>query len=288
LQLATGARTRCRREFAGVAVIASIVLAMLLWAASSAKPMSTPWTLIQGLFVVGGQVIVGLVPIVWFWRHTLARRPAISDRAWVAVGIGGWLVIQLALLAYGRGAAIAVRYMDIVLLVYPVALVAIFAFFDRARDSRFRRYAGPSAVTWVFVVVSAFAVLGYVSVVGAVDWGQSARQQEANVAAYLTTRHPDDLKATGGRGHLFDLSYPNPQRLAGILGDPEVRAILPREFRPADADNAGARSRMLLKGALAGSTASVVRLVSWIGPALLALGIGLFFAIGTRRSLPGA
>ncbi|WP_142280370.1 hypothetical protein [Mycobacterium paraense] len=286
LQMATGARRRCGREFAGVAVVAALVLAAILWSASTAKQMNTPWTLVQGLLLVGGQVIVGLVPMIWFCRRTVSRRPALSDRAWLAVGISMWLVIQLALLAYGRGAALAVRYMDIVLLVYPVGLMAILALFESARASRFGRYAGPGAVTWVFVVVAALALLGYVSAVGAIGWGESARQQVANVQTYFATRNVDDLKATGGRGHMFDLSYPNSRRLAAILADPGVRGILPHEVRPADGDNAAARSHMWLKGALADITASSVHVVLSSGPVILSVGLGLFFAVGARRSFP--
>jgi hypothetical protein len=84
---------------------------------------------------------------------------------------------------------------------------------------------------------------------------------------------------------MFDLAYPNSRRLAAILADPDVRAILPHEVRPADGDNAAARNRMVLKGALAHATAGGVRLAFLLGPALLAVGMGLFFAIGTRRSL---
>lgn len=285
LQLATNARKRCVREFAGVVVLASIALAMILWATSSEHPMSTPWMFIQGLFLVGGQAIVGLFPMVWFCHHTLARRPAIADGAWLVVGISEWVAIQLVLLAYGRGPVMAVRYMDMILLVYPVGLAAVFALSETARASRFGRYAGPGTMAWVFVVVAAFVVLGYASTVGAIAWGQATRQQEANVQAYLATRNVDDLHANGGHGQMFDLSYPQPQQLAEILDDRDIRAILPHQFRPVDADNAGARTRMLLKGSLARDTANAVHLVLAMGPALLAMGIGLFFAAGARRSL---
>ncbi len=286
LQLATKARRRGGREFAGVAVLASIGLAMIGWSVSSAHPTSTtPWTFIQGLLLVGGQSIVGLVPVVWFCLHTLKRRPDLSDRAWVAVGIGGWLCIQLVLLAYGRGASVAVRYLDIVLLVYPVALMAMFALFDGARVARFGRYAKPAAVAWVFVVAAGAAATGWISVIGAIGWGESAHQQEVDVQAYLTTRNVDELKAKGGHGQMFDLSYPHPQQLAQTLEDRDIRAILPHQFRPADADNAGVRNRLLLRGRLASGTATTVHLVLALAPVLLALGIGLFFAAGARWSL---
>ncbi|OBK43392.1 hypothetical protein [Mycobacterium sp. 1081908.1] len=287
VQLATNARKRGGREFAGVAVLAAIAVAMIVWATSSARPMSTtPWTFIQGLLLVGGQSIVGLVPMVWFCLYTLKRRPVISDRAWVAVAISGWLCIQLVLLAYGRGASVAVRYLDIVLFVYPVALMAMLSLLDGARVARFGRYAKPAVVTWVFAVTTGVGALGWVSVVGAIGWGESAHQQEVDVQTYLATRNALDLKGNGGHRHMFDLTYPSPQRLATLLGDPDIRAILPHEFRPADARNDAARGHMWLKGSLAGGTATAVRLTLAAGPALLALGVSLFFAVAARRGLP--
>lgn len=289
LQIATDVRKRCGREIAGVVVLTLIALAMILWAASIPHPISVPWTsFIQGLCRFAALVGAGFVPMVWFCYHTVARRPGISDRVWVAVGIGVWVTVQLVLLAYGRGTAIAARYLDIVLLVYPVALVAVFASLDRARASRFSRFAMQGAVTWVFIVVAAFGALGYGLVLKAVAWAEGAHQQEVNVQAYLDTRNVADLKAKGGRGQTVDLSFPDPQRLAAILADPDVRSILPREFRPTDADNAGARGRMLLKGSLAGVTGGAVGLLPVVAPGLLALGVGLFFAVGARLSIPHA
>ncbi|OBG34584.1 hypothetical protein A5673_21325 [Mycobacterium sp. E3198] len=289
IQIATNARKRCAREIAGVVILTSIAVAMIVWAASIPHPVKVPWTsFIQGLCQFAALVGVGFIPMVWFCYHAVARRPRISDRVWIAVGISGWVTIQLVLLAYGRGTAIAARYLDIALLVYPVALMAVFASFDRVCVSRFSRFAKQGVVMWVFIVVTAFGALGYGLVLKAVAWGEGAHQQEINVQAYLATRNVADLKAKGGRGQAVDLSFPDPQRLASILADPDVRAILPREFRPTNSDNAGARSRMLLKGSLAGVTAGAVRLLPVVAPALLALGVGLFFAVGARLSIPGA
>ncbi|WP_156664660.1 hypothetical protein [Mycobacterium sp. 852002-51057_SCH5723018] len=283
LQLATNARKRSVRELAAVAVLASVAVGVIMWESSGANPMSTPWTFLQGLLLFTGAIILAVIPLAWFCWHTLARRPAVSERAWILVGIVGWVAVQVVMLAYGRGNLVAPRYMDIVLFVYPPALVAVFAFADRARAARFSRYVGPGAAIWVFTVVAAGAMLGYASVLMAIEWSKSAADQAADVRSYIATGNVDDLRAKGGRGQTVDLSYPLPQLLAGILRDPEERAILPSELRPPDADNAGARNRMWLKGAPAGVTATAVRILPWISPALLALGVSLFFAVGARR-----
>lgn len=281
VQLLANARPRSRHEYAGVAVLVVTALAMIAWTASSAHALSTPWTVVQGLLLLVARVIVALVPCAWYCRHTIARRAAISDRAWVAVGICAWVAIQIAMLAYGRGTVIAVRYFDMFLFIYPVALVAVLAFADEARR---RRFAVKGAVAWVFTVVLAVAALGYLFVLGSVDWSRSAAQQVEDVRTYFATNNPDDLKKFGS-GHTFNLAYPDSRRQAGILANPDIRAILPAEFRPADADNAAVRKRLLLGGKLSAMTSVTVHAVLVSSPVLLALGIGLFFAVGTQMSL---
>lgn len=286
LQLATNCRKRSGREYAGVAAIMLIAVVMFSWTASGSHPMSTPWTVLLGLLLLTARVIIAAVPAVLFCRYTVQRRPAVSDRAWVAVGLSAWIAIQLALLAYGRGTVIAVRYNDIILLAYPVGFVALFALTDRARGTHRRRFAGPKAATaWLFAVVAVFTGMGYVAVLGAIDWNKSTRQQVVNVQTYFATGNVDQLKAKGDHGGTFDLAYPNPRRMAEVLRDPNVRAILPPEVRPPDADNAGARQRMWLKGAAAGVTATVTHVTLQIGPVLLAIGVASFFAAAARASL---
>jgi hypothetical protein len=287
LQLATRVRERHAREFVAVLVMAAIGVAMILWIEPTGDRAFDPWTFLLGFIAIAGPTIVGVilvqVPVVWYCLHILSMRPAISGRAWVVVGIAGWVGAQVATFAYGRDDVVGVRYLDVVLIVYPVALVAVLALADRAGSTRFRHFAMPAAAAWVFVMVAGIGALGYYgSVRQAVDWwGASGRQQVVNVTAYLTTGDIANLK---GKAE-FDIPYPDPQRLANVLDDPDVRAILPPEIRPADADVAHARDRMHLKGALTGVTSDAVRFVLAGGPAFLAMGLGLFFAAGALRSL---
>ncbi|OBF52857.1 hypothetical protein A5787_06950 [Mycobacterium sp. 852002-50816_SCH5313054-b] len=287
LQLATKARKRCGRELAGVVVIASIAVAMILWEASGANPLSTPWTFIEGLVLFTARIILPLIPTVWFCWHTLARRPAISDHAWVALGIAGWVAIQVVLLAYGRGNLVAPRYLDMLLLAYPVGLVAVLTLAGQAQARRPGRVAGPLAATWVFILVAMVAAMGGVGVLGSIKWSEAARQQEVEVKAYLATHDVDHLRAKDGPGLEAQLYFPT-QQLAEILADPDVREVLPPQFRPPGADIAKARNRMWLKGSLAKGTAAAVHVILLLGPVLLAVGVSLFFAVGSRRSLPAA
>lgn len=229
-----------------------------------------------------GGVILIQGPAIWFCLNTLARRPAVDDHAWVAAAIAGWVAIQLAIVAYGRGTAIGSRYMDLLLPVYPVALAAVFRLADGASSSRLRRYAMPGAVTWMFTVVAGLMAWSYYySLQQAIDWSKSAHQQMENVQAYMSTHNVDYLKVRNNH-YLIDLTFPDAAKLAHILDDPDVRSIMPPEIRPIGADNAGARSHMRLKGSLAGVTATAVRDVLVVGPALLASGVGLFFAVATH------
>ncbi|QNI06765.1 hypothetical protein GAN17_11005 [Mycobacterium kubicae] len=286
LQLATNTRKHSRPEFAAVTVILTSAAAVTLLVASTTVPNSNPRTLVQGFLMLVTPAVVGLVPAIGYCLHVVVNRPETSDRAWIVVGLTGWIPIQLLLIAYGRGVVFAVRYSDIILLIYPVGLVAVFALSDIASESRFGRYATQGAVTWLFVVIAVLgAAGGYVSALGAIDWNKAAHQQTVNLRTYFATGNVDQLRAKGA--HNFDLSFRHSERQAEILRDPQVRAILPPDIRPSDADNATARSRMWLKGALAGHTASAVHFLLSTGPILLGVGVSLFFAIAARRVLSG-
>lgn len=285
LQLATNARKRCRREVAGVSVMAFVAVPMVLYESYSTETKSTFWTFAAGLGVFAVLTAAGGIPIILYCRHTLTSRPGFTDRAWVIIAISAWVAIQIVLFAYGRGTRVAPRYMAVVLLVYPVALVALFALADRARTSGAHRRKGQGSLAWVCTLVAAISVAGCLSVLACSYWSKAAKQQTVDVQAYLATGGVDHLEERGSSTNGVVLNHPFPERQASVLKNPAVRAILPPGIRPPDADNAKARDRMLLKGKLAGFTASAVHFMLSLSPALLALGIGLFIAVGTARNV---
>lgn len=285
LQLATNTRKRCRREIAAVVVVAAIALALIVWGAGSTKTMSSLWTFAAGLGIFAALTLLGAIPILWFCRLTLMRRPSVSDRDWLMVGLSAWVAIQLALFAYGRGILVAPRYMGVVLLVYPIALVAVLVRSERNR-STMRERSQVRLFTWVLTVVGVVAVAGCASVIACSYWAKGADQQRADVRAYLVTGDVADLREQGARNFGTVLVLPDAEGLALILQNPDLRAILPHDIRPAGADIAGARNRMLLKGKLAGATDAAVELLLASSPLILAIGIGLLFVVGISRSRP--
>ncbi|RUP01492.1 MAG: hypothetical protein EKK34_28705 [Mycobacterium sp.] len=283
-QLATNARKRCGREVIGVVVLGLSTAALTLWEAQGATPKSTLWTFVQGLGIFAALTIAASIPIVLFSKQALAKRPDFTDQVWLMIWIFSWIAIQLVLIAYGRGRLVAPRYMDVVLLCYPLALVAVFALSDAARAAGLHRRSVPGPATWLFCVATVIAIAGCVSVLASNYWSKAASQQVADVRAYLATGQLDRLKERGNPIHGVSLMLPDPRGQARVLKDPDVRAILPPELRPADANNGEARRRMLLKGKLASPTATAFRFTLAAGPIFLAGGIGLFFAIGAARS----
>ncbi|OBF18225.1 hypothetical protein A5725_21335 [Mycobacterium kubicae] len=284
-QLAMNTRTRSRREFGGVIVLGLLGTAVTIWAANGAHPKSNVWTVIQGVGIFAVLTIMALIPMVLFCKYKLADRPSVSDRAWVVIGLFALALFQLGMFAYGRGTAVAPRYLDVVLLAYPLGLVAVFTISDSLPARRSGWGAGQAAPIWVFIVVFVIGVAGYASILASTYWNAAANQQMSDVKAYLATGKVDYLKAKGPPNHGVVLTHPAPERQARALDDPDIRAILPAEIRPPGADNAGARHRLLLGGKLADATEMAVHAILTLGPAVLAIGFGLFFAVATAQSI---
>ncbi|WP_205877808.1 hypothetical protein [Mycobacterium camsae] len=287
VQLITRARRRCGRELAAVGVLGLVAVVLVVWGAQGARPKSNLWTFLEGLGMFTGLILAAAVPLVLLCRQKIRQGASITDPVWLIAGIFGWVVIQLVLLAYGRGTVIAPRYMDVVLLPYPLAFVAVITIAGRAHAARSRQRALPAPSAWVFAVVTVIAVAGYLSVLASSYWAKATDQQVADVRAYLATGDVNRLAERGTPSHGVALVFPDPQRQGRVLRDPDIQAILPPELRPADADNTNARNRMLLKGRFANATATAVHSISAVGPALLALGTGVFFALGTADNPRG-
>lgn len=284
LQMAMGARRRSSREVAALGIMAAIAIAMAVWGAQGAKTMASASTFLQGLCIYAFLTIGAVIPLFAYFRRSLAKCSAVADREWILFALSGWVAMQLVLIAYGRGNIVAPRYLDIVLLLYPMAFVAVSALFDQRanREVSQRLVLGP--VSWVFAVAAVFVLAGCVSVLACSYWSRAAHQQEADVRAYLATKDLERLREKGSPSHGVTLTHPFPERQASVLDDPEMRAILPSDVRPIGAQGAAAWRRLWLNGRLAGATKAFVHVSLAVGPAVLSVGVALFFSAGMAQS----
>ena len=147
------------------------------------------------------------------------------------IGLGLWVALQAAAIAYGRGAGAplpATRYQDFLSLGFVANTMAIVASLDRTVGGTLaRRVALASLVIWFLgatfglerLVVSAQAAMN--------GWRPLWGAQASNVRRFIITR--DLTEFTSKRG--LDLPYPDPQVLASMLQDPFIQRILPTTVR---------------------------------------------------------
>ncbi len=162
----------------------------------------------------------------------LYRRGATTEEERLIVGLGLWILLQAAAVAYGRGAsglAPTSRYMDFLSLGFVANMMALLVALDRMR-------AGPVATR---VAIGAFAAWLLFAIVGAdrltvaaaaeLDtWKPYFAAHEANVRAYLIA---NDRPAFLSKRPLVDLPYPDAERLASYLDYPDILRILPAPIR---------------------------------------------------------
>lgn len=179
---------------------------------------------------------VGLA-VAWLRRPRRSGPDAAADAPRVPVPpllLGTWLLVQFAAMAYARGAnndPPVSRYFDLLglgALVNVLALLwlATHAFADRRPLPR--ALTGTAAALWLGFLAWGAADLARVEFNEEMPkkraWGQA---EEANVRAYVATGNMANLR----NKPYLDIPYPDPDRLAKLLDDPTLRALLPANIR---------------------------------------------------------
>jgi hypothetical protein len=141
-----------------------------------------------------------------------------------------------------------------------------------------RYRAAMIATLWTFGVTVAVLAMGFSSWREAAARGELLATQRQSVVAYLAT---GDLAKLEGR----PIPYPSATRLARLLDDATLRALLPSDLRPSDASVEGIRSRTILHGAFGEVVERSKELVLLKSPLFLAAGIGLLFAVVLREGI---
>jgi hypothetical protein len=176
--------------------------------------------------------IVMWLPLGCLLIAASVRRARTTQLDRIAIGLGLWVVLTAGALAYGRGAGAplpAPRYQDFLSLGFVVNAGVLAAFVDKTRASMAaRRIAVGMLVAWL-----SFAMVGVDRVVGRAltdlgVWRQYFAAHTSNLRTFMIT---NDLAGLKSKRALVDLPYPDSNRLASLLQDPNIRRILPAAVR---------------------------------------------------------
>jgi hypothetical protein len=278
LQILRGSRPNAPLEWLGIVLLAALGTAMVAFvpnlAANDAYKAHDAMQLLSALVQIASlplTSVVGVVlvhlPILLLFMRTLRSAPGYEHRLWFVIGAAGWVAAQMLLVAYGRATDVLnARYLAVVPIVVVLNYVAVLSF---AVSSKWLRVAGSA---WVFVVALAVMAVTNIATWRALET-MSGRLGvwQTHVSEYLTTGDRVTYDGVPSK----DLPYPDPERLVRLLDVPEIRAILPAELRPADADRSTVEARTLLGGRWGEVVLSILHGVLQGAAMLLALGIGL-------------
>lgn len=159
--------------------------------------------------------------------------PARTAAVELLLGIGLWLGLQFAAIAHARGSGGIPppgRYQDLLALgVVLNALAGLWLMRCLSPGSGQRRAAVVLGTAWLLVLANGLTRI----TVEDLTVGLPARRQlglveERNVRGFIAT---DDAASWLTNKPLLEIPYPLPDRLASLLRDPVIRAILPENVR---------------------------------------------------------
>jgi len=235
LQLAAGRRAGTR-ELAGVLLHAAITLALLHDALSFSPHATASIGAVLDSFLVSASwpiaaaswpsilkiIPAALIntPVLILCVRLLKERPGLDDRRWFTLALAGWLVLQLFALSYGRpGGTPESRYSDI-FLIGVVLNAAAWLHLLRTAPSHLLFVAS----VWLFAVMLGAGQKATNNVIDGISARLRTGQiQTENVRKFVET---GDLAHLAGKPQLH-IPFPSAERLAELLSDPKLRAILP-------------------------------------------------------------
>jgi hypothetical protein len=222
-------------------------------------------------------------PVVLTGIVVLRRRPVLSDPHWRLVALIGLAALYVTATAYARAAQpLGARYIDVYIFVLLLNCACMFVLFESQSLSSRRLFAGAVGVWLFFVLAGSSGKLLGESAAGLLYKQTSGRAHTENLRAFLASL---DVASLTGKPP-GDIPY-DPRRLAAIVADPAVRAILPPQLI-----GETARKRQNGLAQLAGHAVEILKnyLLRWgvvvasVGAALFLL--GLAFGIGRPTPAP--
>ena len=235
-------RRRGTRELVAIALHAAMVAAMIIDVPSLAQleapvarsveqgfiaiATAAGWPLITLDSLVRYRVLAVLIinaPLLLVAISVLRERPDIADRRWCLLGLGAWVALQIAIIAYGRANAVlwSSRYFDIFTVGFMVNGACVFALM---RTDPQRAAAQIAAALWFAVVL--------VGLAHKAREGLPVEIAQKHAVSRLQAENVQNFVASGDFAHLRDkplLHIPlgSAERLRDILSEPVIRGILP-------------------------------------------------------------
>jgi hypothetical protein len=190
------------------------------------RNLAWPWIQSPWLSVAMWLPIAGLSILV------AARRGQTTPLQRMVLGLGFWVILQAAAIAYGRGAgapAPAPRYQDFLSLGFVANSVALLIVFDVGPfRGTARRLATVALASWVAVAGVGLHRLVWSSLEQLSVFQPFFNAHTSNVRQFMLD---GDIAKFASKQPLVELPYHTPQSLAGMLVEPYIRRILPAAVR---------------------------------------------------------
>jgi hypothetical protein len=187
------------------------------------KTLAWPWVKTPWLS------LVLYLPFLIFVFRILWLRKKPSQGELFVLALGGWVILQSAATAYARGAGgvgPTSRYMDLIVVGIIVNLLAFHFIIQASQDlhSRIKSFLKTLACLWKPLVILGIAWLTVME-----TWPD---MQQKRVQSIEQLKNTHEFIRTGELSVLqnkpfLDIPYPVPERLAGLLAEPQLRKILP-------------------------------------------------------------
>jgi hypothetical protein len=173
--------------------------------------------------------LVLYLPFLALVFRTLWLRRKPSHAELFVLTLGGWVILQAASMAYARsagGSAPASRYMDILALGVIVNLLAFYFIAQTwyGLPRLLKPYFNTSVCLWKLLVILG---IGGLMVMG--SWPAIQQRHAQGIEQLKNTREfirTGELSTLQNKPFLH-VPFPNPEHLASLLANPQLRAILP-------------------------------------------------------------
>jgi hypothetical protein len=227
------------------------------------------------------------LPLMLYGCFVLIARPARQSPHWIILGVVIWIAGQALSLSYGRAVLVgSPRYLDILILALPLNFAVLMFAQNTVLAAEKQVGVLVSFLVWLALVVPALVSHALQSSIPAIiEKGAQGAEQRNNVVEYLKSGNVAVLRGKP----LQAIPYPDPERLAKLLSDPQIRLILPAPIRPADISEKELFDLTILRGKLRSVINRIESAVLNNAFLILGFGIASAFAAGlVRRFRPPA